>query len=355
MFFEYRLRRVKLYYFNVNKFFLFSCALFLAALLLIFPLRTSFLRLAFVCAGGLSGDPRIILNEGLAGLQVGAARDGNIADTWGNLIARGIRALTGVDSGDTYVLLCEELNLSSTTPVFSIKEEEGGEEDYFLPELEKELEEWIITPEDEFPPVQINGDPMVLIYTTHNAESYKPSQKASKLEGKNGGVAAVSNMIAKALESKHAIKTIYSDVIHDYPDFTKSYLNSLQTVKNFLQEYPKLQVVLDIHRDAGLSSREDTLVKIQGKNCAKVMIVVGTEHPRYQQNLVFAQKLEKKANELYPGLIKCVRLFKDRRYNQNLHTRALLLEFGSDLNKEEEALESAKLMADVLAGVLKMR
>lgn len=355
MFFEYRLKRVKLYYFNINKVLLFSCALLFVALLLIFPLRTGFLQLAFACAGGIDGDPRLILGEGLAGIQAGEAKNGLMVDDWGNFLARGIRALTGVDSGDTYILLCEELNLSPASAVFSIKEEEGGEEDFYLPELEGDLEEWIIIPEDEFPPVQLNGDPMVLIYSTHNAESYIPSQGSSKLEGKNGGVAAVSTMLAKTLESKHAIKTIYSDVIHDYPDFTKSYLNSQQTVKKFLQEYPRLQVVLDIHRDAGLKSRADTLVKINGKNCAKVMIVVGTEHPRYQQNLAFAQKIEKAANELYPGLIKCVRLFKDRRYNQNLHTRALLLEFGSDLNKEEEALESAKLLADVLANVLKQR
>ena len=102
-----------------------------------------------------------------------------------------------------------------------------------------------------------------------------------------------------------------------------------------------------------MQKRSDTLVTINGKNCAKLMIVVGTAHPQWQQNLAFAQKIEKKANELYPGLIKCVRLFKDRIYNQNLHTRALLLEFGSDLNKEADALESAKLMADVLAAVLK--
>jgi stage II sporulation protein P len=127
----------------------------------------------------------------------------------------------------------------------------------------------------------------------------------------------------------------------------------MQTVKQFLQEYSQIQVVIDVHRDAGLKTRGDTLVKINGKDCAKIMIVVGTEHPNWEQNYAFAQKIEKKANELYPGLIKCVRLHKGRRYNQNLHTRALLLEIGSDLNKEEDALEAVKLMADVIAGVLK--
>jgi stage II sporulation protein P len=376
MFFEYRLRRVKLYYFNVNKFLLFSGFLLFLFLLVVFPLRYGFLRLAFAYASGLSGSPALILSEGIAGIETEEFDESVIAhvvrNDWGKLLAQGIRKLTGVDTGDSFTLLCQELNLihgmsddggtnhgSShdgsflAAAVFSIKEEEGGEEDFYLPELEEGLEEWITIPEDEYPPVQINGAPMVLIYTTHNAESYKPTQGVSKVEGKNGGIAAVSSMFAKVLESKHYIKTIYSDVIHDYPDFTKSYFNSMQTVKRFLQEYPQIQVVLDIHRDAGLNTRGDTLVKINGKECAKVMIVVGTEHQHYKQNLAFAEKLARKADELYPGLIKDVRLFKDRRYNQNLHTRALLLEFGSDLNKEAEAVESAKLMADVVASVLK--
>jgi stage II sporulation protein P len=240
--------------------------------------------------------------------------------------------------------------LSAAAPV----EEEGGEEDFYLPEDNKEeLDEWYVIPEEEIPPVQLNGEPMVLIYNTHNAESYKPTQGVSKMDGKNGGVAAVSKTVTGLLASKYSIKTEYSEAIHDYPDWTKSYVNSMHTVKNYLKKYQKLQAVIDIHRDAGLQTRGDTLVKINGMQCAKVMIVIGAEHPRWKQNLAFAQKIESKANQLYPGLIKSIRLRKDRRYNQNLHPRAILLEFGSDLNKQEDAVNSAKLMADVLAAVLK--
>lgn len=344
----------KLYYLNINKALFFFGMMVLLLALLVFPFRKSCLQVAFTLAGGLAEDPVLILDEGLSGLAF--SEDGR-----GTLFTQAMRTLTGVDTRDAFSLLCTELNLVPTQAVtgyfayaeLAVEEEEGGEEDFYLPGTEEDLGQWIIIPEDEFPPVQLNGEPMVLIYNTHNAESYKPTQGVSRLEGKNGGIATVSKMFSKALESKYAIKTIYSEVIHDFPDFTKSYLNSMQTVKKFLKEYSKIQVVLDIHRDAGLKSRSDTLVKIKGKDYAKVMIVIGTEHERWKQNLAFARKIEKKANELYPGLIKCVRLFKDRRYNQNLHTRSLLLEIGSNLNKEEEALESAKLLAEVIAGVLK--
>ncbi len=271
-----------------------------------------------------------------------------------------VYAVTGVRTGEPRAILGAELNLSTAEfaagAVFRTAltiEEEGGEEDFFLPEQEEDIENWLVLPEDGFPPVQLNGEPMILVYNTHNAETYKPSDGTSRVEGKNGGVADVAQALSSAMERKHSIKTLYSSVIHDYPDWAKSYVNSMQTVKRMLEEYPSIQMVVDIHRDAGLALRSDTLVKIGDKSCAKVMIVIGKEHPRWKENLAFAERIEKHANKMYPGLIKCIRVCKDRRYNQQFHSRALLFEFGSDLNTREDALNSAEMMADVFAAVLK--
>lgn len=359
MFFYNRTAGVKLYY--INKALFLPVIMFLVLIVLVFPLRKNCLQFSIYLAGGYLGDPLIILSEGLPNTFFSRIEESYAyAEGRSVWVEQIVKMLTGVNISNPFSLLCSELNLAGSQAVagflsFSapLIEEEGGEEDFYLPSQEEELKNWLIIPEDEYPPIQLHGEPMIFIYTTHNAESYRLTQGVAKLEGKNGGVSQVSQTLVKAIESKHGIKTIYSDVIHDYPDFTKAYYNSMQTVKKHLQKYNKIQVVLDIHRDAGLQKRADTLVRINGKDCAKVLIVVGTAHSQWQQNLAFAQKLENKANELYPGLIKCVRLFKDRVYNQNLHSRALLLEFGSDLNKEEDAVESAKLLADVIAAVLK--
>lgn len=270
-----------------------------------------------------------------------------------------INAITGIDSFNPAIIIASELNIAYTEEAISANylhpkyiEEEGGEEDFYLPEQEQ-LDDWISAPDPEFPPVDLTGEPMVIIYNTHNAETYKPSDGTSRVEGKNGGVAAVSEEFSRVLENKCGIKTVYSDVIHDYPDWTKSYLNSMKTAKQLIIKYPKAQLVLDIHRDAGLEKRADTLVKINGKNCAKIMIVIGTGHPQWKENLAFAEKLVARADECYPGLIKCIRLRKNRRYNQHLHPRALLLEVGSDLNTREDALQASYYMADVIGHVLK--
>jgi len=359
MFFKNRFSGVKLYY--INKAWFLSIILLGLIILLVFPLRKSCLQFALNLSGGQIGNPLIILSQGLPSTFFAWTEEnyngGKEGNGWGELV---VQALTGVDIGNPFTLLCAELNLAGPQAVAGflaysapLVEEEGGEEDFYLPSQVEELENWLKLPGDEFPPVELNGEPMFFVYTTHNAESYQPTQGVERLEGKNGGIAHVTAVLVQALESKHRLKTIYSDEIHDYPDFNQAYNNSRQTVKQYLQEHNKIQVVLDIHRDAGLQKRSDTLVRINGKDCAKVMIVVGTAHSQWQQNLAFAQKIERKANELYPGLIKCVRLFKERVYNQNLHSRAILLEFGSDLNKEEDAKESAKLIADVIAAVLK--
>ncbi len=271
-----------------------------------------------------------------------------------------VNAITGIDSFNPALIIANELNFPNVEKAVAanylypsyIQEEEGGEEDFYLPEQE-ELDDWISAPDPDFPPVDLTGEPMVIIYNTHNAETYKPSDGTSRLEGKNGGVAAVSKEVVRVLENKCGIKTVYSDVIHDYPDFTKSYINSMKTAKQLITKYPKAQVVLDIHRDAGLEKRSDTTVKINGKECAKVMIVIGTEHPRWKENLAFAEKIVKRADECYPGLIKTIRLHKNRRYNQHLHPHALLLEMGSDLNTREDALLSAQYIAEVIGYVLK--
>ncbi len=294
-----------------------------------------------------------VLAEGLPGLY----SQTDFASYFNTLL----QAITSIDSRNPASIIGYELNFSGWAYAAAVpslayvptEEEFSGEEDYYLPGQDVQMEEWICIPEDEFPPAQLNGEPMVLVYNTHNAETYKPTDGVSKMEGKNGGIVKASNVFKQALESRHALKTIHSEAIHDYPDYTKSYINSLRTVQQILKKYPNIQVVLDIHRDAGLKKREDTLVKIGGKSCAKVLIVVGTENPNYKQNLAFAEKVAAKADEMYPGLIKSIRLAHERRYNQHLHPRALLLELGSDLNTQEDANNSAALMADVIAAVLK--
>lgn len=195
--------------------------------------------------------------------------------------------------------------------------------------------------------------PLVAIYTTHNAETYEPTDGKPKLEGKNAGITKVATKLSETLESK-GIGVIRSTTIHDYPSFPRSYGNSEKTVKAMLAENPSVQIVIDVHRDAGVNKKE--VVRINNKDAAKILLVVGTntrlEHPHWKKNKAFAETVVKKMDELYPGLSKGIRM-QDGRYNQHVHPNAILIEVGNaEKTTQEEAEYAVTLFADVIHHVL---
>lgn len=206
---------------------------------------------------------------------------------------------------------------------------------------------------EKFGQVHLSEEVQVILYHTHNAEDYKPSAGVSKSEGQNGGVATAADALLESLEKKHGIRTIHAKTLHDYPDWSHSYNNSLKTAKALLKSYPTVKIIFDVHRDAGYTSKNPTTTVINGKNAAKILLVVGANHDNYQQNLAFAQALEDKAGKLYPTLFKGIHIAQSARYNQQIHPHALIVEVGSDLNTQEEASYAMECFADVCAEVLK--
>lgn len=210
------------------------------------------------------------------------------------------------------------------------------------------------------PPLDLNRvqegsqHPLVALYNTHNAEAYAPSDGVEKMPGKNGSIARVAASLAESLNQDYGIPVVRSDTIHDYPDFTLAYANSEKTVRRLLAEYPSIQIVLDIHRDAGL--KEPPVAYINNQEVAQILIIVGSnarlEHPNWRQNEAFARRLAAKMDELYPGLCRGVRV-QQGRYNQHLHPRALLLEIGSSNNTLDQAERAARLLARVISEVLR--
>jgi stage II sporulation protein P len=215
---------------------------------------------------------------------------------------------------------------------------------YHIPNLPK------LDPLESF----IAGDPLVAIYHTHTSEAYVPSfGKTHAPGGQKGDIIEAGDALASTLQRQYGIKTIHNQTIHDSPSFMKAYSPSEMTAKQMLQEHKSLQMIFDIHRDA--DKRENTTVKINGEDVARIRIVVAIgqpdlPQPHWQQNHAFAKLLELKMNQKYPGLSRGL-LLADWRYNQHLHQRALLLEVGAQDNSKEEARRSMKLFADILGEV----
>lgn len=196
----------------------------------------------------------------------------------------------------------------------------------------------------------------VILYCTHSSESYIPdSGKATLNGGRYGLVNKAAAQISSSLNQK-GIKAEFIKTIHDYPDYNLSYTNSRATVKKVVESNNQNLWLFDIHRDSIPGLTEAERVKIQGKNAAPILIIVGTderkEHPNWKKNLAFAEQIAAAGEKKYPGLIKGIRT-KAGTYNQEFHTQSLLLEFGSDYNSMAEANYSAELLADILLEMLK--
>ena len=195
--------------------------------------------------------------------------------------------------------------------------------------------------------------PAVLIYHTHTSESYLPASGKDHLYPR-GDIFQVGSYLQQVLENRYSIPCIHAEEIHDQIPFRESYQRSQLTLKKYLKEYPNLQVVLDVHRDATPGVKASCV--INGKQTATIGIVVGSDkmglpHPNWRKNHQFAQKLAEAMNLYYPGLNSRV-LITDARYNQHLHDHALLIEFGDQHSTLEEVNRAADLFASVLALVL---
>lgn len=193
----------------------------------------------------------------------------------------------------------------------------------------------------------------VAVYSTHSSESYTASDGAAKLYGSRGGVYRASEVLAERLRLA-GIGVVVDETIHDWPEWEKSYSNSLETAQKLLKKYTELAVLIDMHRDAGVS-RENSIVEIDGRTAARVMLVVGSnqryQHDNWRQNEAFSEEIADIMEEMYPGLLRRVSV-QSGRYNQHISSRAILVEMGTTENTAEEVEYSAKLLANVLKRLL---
>ena len=204
------------------------------------------------------------------------------------------------------------------------------------------------------------GEPLVLIMHTHTTESYEPvirgyydASFSSRTTELDKSVAEVGARIAEEL-SAAGIGVIHDTTVHDYPQYTGAYDRSAVTVEGYLEEYPSIQIVIDVHRDAIEEEgvRYAPSVEVDGKSAAQVMMICGcTNVPQYRYNLRIASRLQSRLERDYPGLTRPI-LFDERNYNQEMTHGSFLIEMGSNANALEEALYSGELVGRSLAELL---
>ena len=209
------------------------------------------------------------------------------------------------------------------------------------------------------------SDPAVLIIHTHGSEAYAPDGNdtytetdPSRTEDKTYNVIRVGDELSECL-SAYGINVLHDRELYDYPKYSGSYNRSLDAMNRYLEQYPSIKVVIDLHRDAIVDSGAEaykTIAQIGDQTCSQVLMVMGTDysglyHPHWQENLKLALRFQSAMNTMYPSLAKPIRL-SQYRYNQHITTGSLILEVGSNGNTLQESLTAVRLFADAAAVVL---
>ena len=190
--------------------------------------------------------------------------------------------------------------------------------------------------------------PEVLIYHTHTTEAYAEGGIDSVDENYN--VIGVGNVLEEELKNTYGISVIHDKTNHS-ESYNDSYARSIETVQKYLNEYgDNFKLIIDLHRDSVENKNAVTAI-VNGESTAKIMFVTATKSTRYEANQALADEFYNKANELFPGFARSPVIYNygAMRKTQSLSDSTMLIECGANVNTSQEAKNSAKLIARLIA------
>ncbi|MCI9554181.1 MAG: stage II sporulation protein P [Oscillibacter sp.] len=214
------------------------------------------------------------------------------------------------------------------------------------------------------------AEPQVLILHTHGSEAYTPVPGTEGIVWSGDyrttdyryNVVRVGDEMAEVL-GEAGISVLHDRTLYDYPNYTGAYDRALAAIQTYLEKYPSIRFVLDVHRDAiedGQGNQYKAVSEVEGVGIPAQMSLVmgsdgsGLEHPQWLENLRLAAAVQQDILEHYPTLMRPV-LLRNSRYNQHATTGSLLLEVGAAGNSPEEAVLAGRLFAERMSAVLTAR
>ena len=208
------------------------------------------------------------------------------------------------------------------------------------------------------------GEVQILIIHTHSSEAYtqagldryQPSDRG-RTEDTQFNVVRIGDELTEIF-SEYGLGVIHDRAIYDYPSYTGSYNRSGAAVEQYMESYPSISIVLDIHRDA-LGSEGvvyKTMAEEEGSVASQIMLLCGTdasglEHPGWRQNLGLALYMQNAVVQSHPTLMRPVQLVRER-YNQHLSPGSIIVEVGSSGNTLQEALAAIRLFGAASSAAL---
>ena len=248
------------------------------------------------------------------------------------------------DAREEYVITPIPIELSNETP--------------YEPDTDALLAAGRIIPRaEELYAVYGEGEPLVLILHTHGSEGFSDASDSGYRTTDSGkNVVTLGDRVTQKLNDS-GIKTIHSPVLYDNPDFNMSYYNASLAIKKYLEEYPSISYIIDIHRDSIMGEDGEyyaPTATIENKvKAAQMMFVVGTDyggsgHTGWRDNLTLALRLQCGISADYPTIMRNINL-RSASFNEQYTKGSMLVEIGSCASTLDEALLSADIFAEALA------
>ena len=213
----------------------------------------------------------------------------------------------------------------------------------------------------------IGEEPLVLIVHTHGTESfseikhpyYNDETNVPRSEDVSKNIVAVGKVLAEALNKK-GIPTLHCETMHDKDSYISAYDRSAGSIKHYLEKYPSIKYVFDVHRDSLIQSDLTKLRPVtihNGEACAQIMMIVGTGEKGgieydWEANLSLAVAVQKNFFEDTLSVARQIYL-RGATYNQQYAKYGLLLEIGSCGNSLAEAKNAAIAFANAFEKAIK--
>ena len=228
--------------------------------------------------------------------------------------------------------------------------------------------DYTLTPEELKEPFAASlgeGDPQILILHTHGSEGYTPAEdKGIVWSGAYRTTDCRYNVVAAGDEMAEVfgamgISVLHDRTLYDYPSYTDAYERSLAAIEKYLDQYPSIRFVLDVHRDAiedAAGNQYKVVCDTAEGTSAQMTLVLGSDggglsHPRWRENVKLAAAIQESLLGEHEALMRPI-LLRNSRYNQHATTGSLLVEVGAAGNSPEEAALAARLFAEGMGEIL---
>lgn len=200
---------------------------------------------------------------------------------------------------------------------------------------------------------QINKEPLVYIYNTHETESYqdkyleiyniKPTVKTMSLILQDYlNIYDISSIVEN--------KSITEILRNNNWSYKNSYKASRIAIEETIKNTQSLKLIIDLHRDS--SVLEKTILEYENKKYARILFVVGKNNDNYAINYQLSEQLKNLLEEEVPGVTRGISIKGGEGvngiYNQDLSSKMVLIELGGQYNEIEELNNTLEILSKII-------